>query len=60
MPIDPAEFHHIAQCAVQDCKRIALKWMVTEVAPGRPIVYPVCAKDLAAIMEYEREGGHSG
>lgn len=37
------------RCAVQDCPNPIETWMVTEVAPGRPIVYGVCERDMALI-----------
>lgn len=44
---------HIGCCAIQDCARPVAKWITSEMAPGRPMVYGVCGADAAAILLHE-------
>ena len=43
------EASRINRCAITDCPRPPEVWMVSEMAPGRPLVYGVCEKDAALI-----------
>ena len=38
-----------ARCQIQDCPNAIATWMVSEMAPGRPLVYGVCERDAAMI-----------
>ncbi len=37
-------------CAIQDCTSEIERWLTTEMAPGRPMVYGVCERDAALVM----------
>lgn len=43
------ESARISRCAITDCPHRIATWMVSEMAPGRPLVYGVCERDAAMI-----------
>lgn len=43
------------KCFIFECSSVAAVWMTSEMAPGRPLVYPVCERDAALIHLAEKE-----